>query len=92
MPVSRVRHHFQVPLREGVDMVAEARKRLDGYAKRFKFIIADDIGKIEICGRDGDNLVMHQIHTRPEYPDDASRIIIRKLTDNAGWFDDLEEL
>jgi KamA family protein len=92
MPVSRVRHHFQVPLREGVDIVAEARKQLDGYAKRFKFIIADDIGKVEVCGRHGDNLVMNQIHTRPENPDDASRIIIRKLTDNAGWFDDLEEL
>lgn len=92
MPVSRVRHHFQVPLREGVDMVAEARRRLDGYAKRFKFIIADDIGKVEVCGRDGDNLIMNQLHARPESGDDASRIIVRRLTDNAGWFDDLEEL
>ncbi len=38
MPVARVRHHFQVPLREGVDLVDQARQRLDGYAKRFKFI------------------------------------------------------
>ena len=92
MPVSRVRHHFQVPLREGVDIVAQAKQRLDGYAKRFKFIIAHDIGKIEICGRRGDELYMSQLHSRPESPDDASRILIRRLTENAGWFDDLEEV
>jgi len=31
--------------------VDKARLRLDGYAKRFKFIMEHDIGKIEICGR-----------------------------------------
>jgi len=91
MPVSRVRHHFQVPLAEGVDMVSEAKRQLDGYAKRFKFIMGHDIGKIEICGRYGDHLVMSQIHARPEHPEEASRILIRKLTKNAGWLDDLEE-
>ncbi len=91
MPVSRVRHHFQVPLRSGVDLVMEAKQRLDGYAKRFKFIMGHDIGKIEIVGRDGDNLVMSQIHARPEHPEEASRIIIKKLTDTAGWLEDLLE-
>ncbi|MDT8318642.1 MAG: KamA family radical SAM protein [bacterium] len=90
MPVARVRHHFQVPLAAGVDMVSEAKGRLDGYAKRFKFIIGHDIGKIEICGRHGDRLVMSQIHARPEHPEEASRILIGKLTENAGWLDDLE--
>lgn len=91
MPVSRVRHHFQVPLKEGIDIVNEATSRLDGYAKRFKFIMGHDIGKIEICGRYGNKLVMSQIHTRPEHPEEASRIIIRELTDKAGWLDDLLE-
>lgn len=90
MPVSRVRHHFQVPLKEGTLMVGRAKRRLDGYAKRFKFIMGHDIGKIEICGiADGDILVMSQIHARPEHPEEASRILMRKLTENAGWLEDL---
>ncbi len=92
MPVSRVRHHFQIPLKSGVDIVSEAKQGLDGYAKRFKFIMGHDIGKIEICGRKNDILVMNQIHARPEHPNEASRIIMGRLTENAGWFDDLELL
>jgi KamA family protein len=90
MPVSRVRHHFQVPLKRGVDMVDRARSRLDGYAKRFKFILGDDIGKIEICGRSGDNLILKQIHARAEEQEQASRIMIRRLDEQAGWLNDME--
>ncbi|MEN8258144.1 MAG: KamA family radical SAM protein [Thermodesulfobacteriota bacterium] len=90
MPVSRVRHHFQVPLKRGVDIVSEAKRQLDGYAKRFKFIMGHDIGKIEICGRKDDILVMSQIHARPEHPEEASRILMGHLTENAGWLEDLD--
>ncbi len=92
MPVSRVRHHFQVPLKNGIDMVDKAKERLDGYAKRFKFIMGHDIGKIEICGRINDTLILKQIHSRPEEPEQASRMMLRKLTDKAGWLDDMEDI
>ncbi len=91
MPVSRVRHHFQVPLKEGVDIVSHAKSLLDGYAKRFKFIMGHDIGKIEICGRFGNKLILSQIHSRPEHPEESSRILVRELTENGGWLDDLPE-
>ncbi len=92
MPVARVRHHFQVPLKEGVDIVDEARKQLDGYAKRFKFIIGHDIGKLEVCGRINDKLILKQLHARPEHPEESSRMLVRQLTDNGGWLDDLPEV
>ena len=92
MPVTRVRHHFQVPLQEGVDLVDAARRKMDGYAKRFKFIIGHDIGKLEICGRIDDNLILKQLHARPGYQEESSRMLIRKLTDNGGWLDDLPEV
>ncbi len=92
MPVTRVRHHFQVPLKEGVDLVDAARRKMDGYAKRFKFIIGHDIGKLEICGRIDDNLILKQLHARPGYQEESSRMLIRKLTDNGGWLDDLPEV
>ncbi len=92
MPVSRVRHHFQVPLKKGIDLVDEAKLRLDGYAKRFKFIMGHDIGKIEICGRMGDKLILKQIHSRPEEPEKASRMMVMALDDKAGWLDDMSEI
>ena len=91
MPVTRVRHHFQVPLKEGVDLVDAARQKMDGYAKRFKFIIGHDIGKLEICGRIDDKLIMKQLHARPGHQEESSRMLVRKLTDNGGWLDDLPE-
>ena len=92
MPVSRVRHHFQVPLRDGIDLVDKAKERLDGYAKRFKFIMGHDIGKIEICGRIDDKLILKQIHSRPEEPHKASRMMVMQLDDKAGWLDDMQEI
>lgn len=92
MPVERVRHHFQVPLKEGVDLVDDARRKMDGYAKRFKFIIGHDIGKLEICGRIEDKLILKQLHARPGHQGESSRILIRQLTDNGGWLDDLPEV
>jgi len=92
MPVSRVRHHFQVPLKRGIDIVDKAKEKLDGYAKRFKFIMGHDIGKIEICGRIDNKLILKQIHSRPEEPEAASRMQIRQLDDTAGWLDDMKEI
>jgi lysine 2,3-aminomutase len=92
MPVERVRHHFQVPLKEGVDIVDQARKEMDGYAKRFKFIIGHDIGKLEICGRIDDKLILKQLHSRPGHEEESSRILVRQLTEEGGWLDDLPEV
>lgn len=92
MPVARVRHHFQVPLKKGVDLVDRARRRFDGYAKRFKYIIGHDIGKLEICGRIGDKLVLKQLHARNGHEQEVSRLLVRQLTENGGWLDDLEEV
>lgn len=91
MPVSRVRNHFQIPLSEGIDTVTKARHRLDGYAKRFKFIMGHDSGKIEICGRHNNQLVMNRIHARAEDTPGSSDIIIRELNDTGGWLEDLQE-
>jgi KamA family protein len=85
MPVSRVRHHFQLPLKAGIDIVDRARAMLNGYGKRFKYIIGHDIGKLEICGMSEGRIVLKQMHARIGHPEQASRIIIQDLDDNAGW-------
>ncbi len=85
MPVARVRHHFQIPLKRGIEIVDKARQRLDGYGKRFKFIIGHDIGKFEICGMHDGKIVLKQLHGRSGYPEQASRIILQDIDDNDGW-------
>ncbi|MBW2477244.1 MAG: KamA family radical SAM protein [Deltaproteobacteria bacterium] len=92
MPVERVRHHFQVPLKEGVEIVDTARQQMDGYAKRFKFIIGHDIGKLEICGQFDNKLILKQLHSRPGHEEETSRILLRELTEKGGWLDDLPEV
>ena len=91
MPVARVRHHFQVPLKEGIAIVDQARRHFDGYAKRFKYIIGHDIGKLEICGRIGDKIVLKQLHARDGHETEVSRLLVRELTETGGWLDDLPE-
>ena len=91
MPVARVRHHFQVPLKEGIAVVDRARRYFDGYAKRFKYIIGHDIGKLEICGRIGDKVILKQLHARNGNEEEVSRLLVRELTDTGGWLDDLPE-
>lgn len=85
MPVTRVRHHFQIPLRHASAIVDDARAHLNGYAKRFKFIIGHDIGKFEICGILNDQIVLKQIHARSGHEDQASRLIMRPIDDKSGW-------
>lgn len=92
MPVERVRHHFQVPLKKGVELVDDARQQMDGYAKRFKFIIGHDIGKLEICGQVAGKLILKQLHARPGHEEESSRILVRQLTEDGGWLDDLPEV
>jgi len=92
MPVERVRHHFQVPLKQGVALVDDARRKMDGYAKRFEFIIGHDIRKLEICGYIDDKLILKQLHARPGHQEESSRILVRQLTDNGGWLNDLPEV
>ncbi|WP_051306961.1 KamA family radical SAM protein [Desulfomicrobium escambiense] len=85
MPVARVRHHFQIPLKRGIEIVDAARQRLDGYGKRFKFIIGHDIGKLEICGMHDGRIVLKQLHGRSGQTELASRIILQDIDENAGW-------
>jgi KamA family protein len=85
MPVSGVSHHFQVPLKQAVEIVDEARSGMDGYAKRFKFILGHDIGKLEVCGLLDGKLVLKQIHARSGHKAQASRLILQEIGDGDGW-------
>ena len=87
-PVKRVKTHFQVPLKRGYEIVEKAKQRLDGHAKRFKYIMSHKTGKIEIVGIIGKEIFLKYHQCKD--PKKVGKLFKRALTPNAGWLDDLE--
>jgi lysine 2,3-aminomutase len=86
-PVKRVKHRFQVSLRRGYEVVEEAKGRLDGHSKRFRYVMSHRTGKIEIVGA-----TLGQIHLRyhqAKNPKNIGKFFHIRLTATAGWLDDL---
>jgi lysine 2,3-aminomutase len=88
-PVRRVKHHFQIPLVEGVQIVEEAKARCNGLSKRFKYIMSHKTGKIEILGIMDERIYFkyHQAKSR----ENLGKMFKLKVNQEAGWLDDLEQ-
>lgn len=87
-PVKRVKHQFQVPLYRGYEIVENAKKKLNGHSKRFKYIMSHRTGKIEIVGI-MDDYIYFKYHQAKD-PKNIGKFFKRKLNKTAGWLDDLE--
>jgi lysine 2,3-aminomutase len=87
-PVKRVKALFQMPLYTGYNIVEEARKRLNGHSKRFKYVMSHRTGKIEIVGIKGARFIFKYHQARD--PRNLGRIFFRKVDRKAGWLDDLK--
>jgi len=86
-PVKRVKHHFQVPLYRGYEIIEGAKRKLNGHSKRFKYIMSHRTGKIEIVGvMDGE--IYFKYH-QAKNPRNIGKFFKRKLNREAGWLDDL---
>lgn len=86
-PVKRVKHHFQVPLKQGYACVESARRLLNGHSKRFRYIMSHVSGKIEIVGVRDDEMFFK--YHQAKNPADMGRFFSRPLNDSAGWLDEL---
>ncbi len=49
-PVVGVKNRFQVPIRNGIRIVEEAKSRQNGFGKSFKYCMSHVTGKIELLG------------------------------------------
>lgn len=85
-PVKGVKHSFQLPFVRGVKIVEEAKKRLSGHAKRFKFVMSHKTGKIEILG-EFDKRILFKQHQAPK-EEDMGTIFSVKVGEKQGWLDD----
>ena len=85
-PVKRVKHHFQVPICEGVRIVEKAKENCNGLSKRFKYIMSHKTGKIEILGTLNGEIYFkyHQAKDRKK----LGMMFKRPVNEYAGWLDD----
>ena len=84
-PVTSVKEEFQVPLRTACAIVDEARSKLDGLSKRFRFVMAHPTGKIEILGWSKGKLFAKYLQTNQKAL--HNRLFQKSLSEEAGWLD-----
>jgi KamA family protein len=85
-PVKRVKHHFQVPICEGVRIVEQAKANCNGHSKRFKYAMSHKTGKIEILG-----IMKGEIYFKYHEAKNRENLGVmfkRRVDEHAGWLDD----
>ena len=85
-PVMRVKHHFQVPVCEGLRIVEKAKESCNGLSKRFKYIMSHVTGKIEILG-----ILNRDIYFKYHEAKDRKNLGVmfkRQADETAGWLDE----
>jgi len=85
-PVKRVKHHFQVPICEGVKIVEKAKENCNGHSKRFKYVMSHKTGKVEILG-----IMNREIYFKYHEAKDRKNLGVmfkRRVDEKAGWLDD----
>jgi KamA family protein len=85
-PVTRVKHHFQVPICQGIRIVEKTKANCNGLSKRFKFVMSHKTGKIEILGIMNGEIFFkyHEAKNR----ENLGVMFKRRVDEKAGWLDD----
>ncbi|MFA6940213.1 MAG: KamA family radical SAM protein [Clostridiaceae bacterium] len=85
-PVKSVKSSFQLPIIEAVRIIDETKLNLNGFSKRFKFIMSHVRGKIEIIGEYNGKIVFkfHQAKLK----EDNNKIFMRDIVENGKWLDE----
>ncbi|HYG74481.1 MAG TPA: KamA family radical SAM protein [Planctomycetota bacterium] len=81
---------YEVPIVRGFEIFEEAKRHLSGLAKRARFVMSHESGKIEIVGVDTRCIYMR--YHRAKNPDNEGRFLVLKRDDQAFWLDQLEPL
>ena len=86
-PVEGVKNQFQVPLEEGVEIVDKAKAWMSGPAKAFRYVMSHPTGKIEILGKDGDEMLFK--YHQAKYDKDQGRIFKKALDKGQCWLGEI---
>jgi lysine 2,3-aminomutase len=83
--------HFQVPLRQGVEIVRDVNAQLSGLHRTFRYIMSHATGKIEILGMGKDDRLWMRYHQSRD-PQKLGKVFSRPYKEGACWLDDLPRL
>ena len=78
---------FKVTLQDGCRLFDEAMVRMSGLAKRARYVMSHETGKIQILGVTGEYILMK--YHQAKYPSDQNRILVLPWREGAAWLDDL---
>ena len=81
---------YTLPIEEAYQIFEKARVRGSGLAKRARFVMSHDTGKIEIVGLSSKNIYFK--YQRAAEVQNTSRFMVFKRNPEAYWFDDYTEL
>ncbi|OQB24090.1 MAG: L-lysine 2,3-aminomutase [Firmicutes bacterium ADurb.Bin182] len=90
-PVTGVKAQFQIPLLKASRIIDETRSMLNGHAKRFKFVMSHEGGKIEIIGVLKNSDMVFKYHQSKDIKD-SGRMFIQTVKDDQCWLDEVYEL
>ena len=89
-PVEGVQNQFQVPLLEGIELINEARKDMNGQSKSVRYVLSHSTGKIEILGKTENQNVIFKYH-QAKYDKDQSRLFCMEIGEKQCWLEDIPE-
>ncbi|MEE9226680.1 MAG: KamA family radical SAM protein [Acidobacteriota bacterium] len=78
---------FKVTLQDGCRLFDEAMVRMSGLAKRARYVMSHETGKIQILGVTAEYVLMK--YHQAKYPSDQNRILVLPWREGAAWLDDL---
>ena len=87
-PVKRVKKLFQIPLARGFEIVEKARTSLDGYSKRYRYVMSHRDGKVAVAGMDSEYFYFRFHQARN--PKNDGKFFKRRFDPDAAWLDDLK--
>lgn len=81
---------YGVPIVRGWEIFRQALRRDSGLARRARYVMSHETGKIEILGVDEKHIYLR--YQRAKDPNLRGRFLICKRNDQAYWLDDLEKI
>ena len=78
---------YEVPIVEAYYKIEQAKKKTSGLAKRIKYAMSHESGKIEICGVDHRHIYLK--YHRAKHLKDEQRFVVCHRDDGAFWLDQL---
>lgn len=84
-PVTGVKNQFQVPLREGYQIIEKAKMLENGNGKCFRYVMSNIHGKLEILG-ESEKEMFFKYH-QSKNPDDYGKIFAREIDSKTCWIE-----